>query len=274
MKADLFLCGLKGLFVGGTMLVPGVSGGSMAIILGVYDRLVTSVSSFMKHKRKSAIFLGIFALGALLGMFLFAKPLLSIIEKFTLPAMYFFIGAVAGGVPMIIRKAEINKVSWRVFVYPILGFLIILLFSFLPENIFRSDNSQGWLSYLLLLIAGIIAAVALVLPGISVSYMLLLMGMYDETMKAIGELYFPYLLPLGIGLIVGIILTTKLLEKAMVNHPQPTYLIILGFIVGSVVEVFPGIPMGWNIPLCIALFLAGFVIIQLLSKLESKKETE
>ena len=274
MKADLFLCGLKGLFVGGTMLVPGVSGGSMAIILGVYDRLVTSVSSFMKHKRKSAIFLGIFALGALLGMFLFAKPLLSIIEKFTLPAMYFFIGAVAGGVPMIIRKAEINKVSWRVFVYPILGFLIILLFSFLPENIFRSDNSQGWLSYLLLLISGIIAAVALVLPGISVSYMLLLMGMYDETMKAIGELYFPYLLPLGIGLIVGIILTTKLLEKAMVNHTQPTYIIILGFIVGSVVEVFPGIPMGWNIPLCIALFLAGFVIIQLLSKLESKKETE
>lgn len=274
MKADLFLCGLKGLFVGGTMLVPGVSGGSMAIILGVYDRLVTSVSSFMKHKRKSAIFLGIFALGALLGMFLFAKPLLSIIEKFTLPAMYFFIGAVAGGVPMIIRKAEINKVSWRVFVYPILGFLIILLFSFLPENIFRSDNSQGWLSYVLLLIAGIIAAVALVLPGISVSYMLLIMGMYDETMKAIGELYFPYLLPLGIGLILGIILTTKLLEKAMINHPQPTYLIILGFIAGSVVEVFPGIPMGWNIPLCIALFLAGFVIIQLLSKLESKKETE
>ena len=91
MKADLFLCGLKGLCVGGTMLVPGVSGGSMAIILGVYDRLVTSVSSFMKHKRKSAIFLGIFALGALIGMFLFAKPLLSIIEKFTLPAMYFFI---------------------------------------------------------------------------------------------------------------------------------------------------------------------------------------
>ena len=100
------------------------------------------------------------------------------------------------------------------------------------------------------------------------------MGMYDETMKAIGELYFPYLLPLGIGLILGIILTTKLLEKAMINHPQPTYLIILGFIAGSVVEVFPGIPMGWNIPLCIALFLAGFVIIQLLSKLESKKETE
>lgn len=274
MKADLFLTGLKGLCVGGTMLVPGVSGGSMAIILGVYDRLVTSVSSFMKHKRKSAIFLGIFALGALLGMFLFAKPLLSLIEKFTLPAMYFFIGAVAGGVPMIVRKAEINKISWRIFVYPVLGFLIIFLFSILPENIFKTDNSQGWLSYLLLLIAGIIAAVALVLPGISVSYMLLLMGMYDETMKAIGELYFPYLLPLGIGLILGIILTTKLLEKAMINHPQPTYLIILGFIAGSVVEVFPGIPMGWNIPLCIALFLAGFLIIQLLSKLENKKEIE
>ena len=95
----------KGMIVGGTMLVPGVSGGSMAMILGVYDRLVSSVSSFMKHKKESLAFLSLFSLGGGLGMILFARPLLALIERYPVPALYFFLGAVAGGVPLIVRKA-------------------------------------------------------------------------------------------------------------------------------------------------------------------------
>ena len=91
-------------------------------------------------------------------------------------------------------------------------------------------------------LAGVIAAVALVLPGISISYLLLVMGLYDEIMRAIGDFYLPFLIPFGVGLILGVVLTTRLLERAMNRHPLPTYLIILGFMFGSMVEVFPGIP--------------------------------
>ena len=120
-------------------------------------------------------------------------------------------------------------------------------------------------------LAGFVAAVALVLPGISVSYLLLMMGLYDTTMQAISQLQFSFLIPLGIGLILGVLLTTKVLEKAMTRYPQATYLIILGFVFGSIVEIFPGVPLWPEILLCIVTLAAGFFIIQLLARKETKK---
>lgn len=262
---------LKGTIVGGTMLVPGVSGGSMAMILGIYDKLVSSVSSFAKHKKESFFFLALFSLGGGLGMLLFANPLLSLIERYPMPMLYFFLGAVGGGVPLIFKKAEIKNFSWKVPLYIIVGLLVIALFAILPTGVFQSEMEAGFMSFLLLILAGFIAAIALVLPGISVSYLLLVMELYDETMRAISEFYFPFLIPLGIGLILGIVLTTKVLESAMTKHPQPTYLIIFGFVIGSMAEVFPGIPTGSQLPISLIMLAAGFCAIRLLSWKETKR---
>ena len=109
MDSNILLNMLKGLFVGGSMLIPGVSGGSMAMILGIYDKLITSVSSFFKHKKQSMIILGTFVLGAGIGILLFAKPLLYLTDTFTFPMMYLFMGAVVGSIPMIYKKADIKK---------------------------------------------------------------------------------------------------------------------------------------------------------------------
>ena len=195
----------KGMVVGGTMLVPGVSGGSMAMILGVYDRLVSSVSSFFKHKRESFLFLVTFALGGGVGALLFANPLSKLIELWRMPMLYFFIGAVAGCVPMIFREAKVARFHWKQPVYVLVGVLIVSALSLLPSGLVADSEMQaGAVSFLLLMAAGFIAAVALVLPGISVSYLLLMLGLYDETMKAIGDLYFPFLIPLGLGLALGV----------------------------------------------------------------------
>ena len=80
---------------------------------------------------------------------------------------------------------------------------------------------------------GFVASIALILPGISVSYLLYLLGVYDQILLAISSLSFSLLIPLGGGVIAGILATTKLLEKAMNRYPQATYLIILGFVLGS-----------------------------------------
>lgn len=262
---------LKGLFVGGTMLVPGVSGGSMAMILGVYDRLVTSVSSFLKHKRESFLFLLTFALGGGVGALLFANPLSKLIELFRMPMLYFFIGAVGGSVPMIYKETKVKRFTWRVPVYVLIGVLIVSALSLLPSDAIANSQMQaGVVSFLWLMVAGFIAAIALVLPGISVSYLLLMMGLYDEMMRAITELYFPFLIPLGLGLALGVILTTKLLERAMERHPQPTYLIILGFMLASVLEIFPGVPSGWDWIICPITLTAGFMVIWYISRLEAK----
>lgn len=267
MKQFHLFTALKGLCIGGTMLVPGVSGGSMAIILGIYDQLVSSVSSFFKHKRKSAVFLGIFCLGALIGMILFARPLLHLIENYPKPMMFFFMGAVAGSAPMIYRKGGSHSACWQDGMFFLLGLALIVLLSLFPKTSFEMTANDQYV-YFLLVLSGFLAAIALVLPGISVSYMLLLLGMYDTTMRAFETFYLPYLLPLGIGLILGIFATTKLLECAMTQYPRQTYRIILGFILGSVVEIFPGLPSGIEILLCAILLTAGFVIIYYLSSKE------
>ena len=261
---------LQGMIVGGTMLVPGASGGSMAMILGIYDRLISSISSFFKDVKGNLLFLALFCLGGGVGILVFARPLLYLIERFHMPMMYFFLGAVAGGVPLIFSQAQIKKITWKTVICIIIGIIAVFLIGLIPEGTFQSEMDAGLTSSLLLILAGIFAAVALVLPGISVSYLFLVMGMYDEIMRAISTFYLPFLLPLGIGLLLGVILTTKILETAMHRYPQPTYLIILGFIFGSMVQVFPGIPYGVNFAVCMATFAAGFCAIRYLSMKESQ----
>ena len=271
MKTENIFAIIKGMIIGGTMLVPGVSGGSMAMILGIYTKLISAVNNIRTFKKETLLFLGLFIAGALSGMLIFAKPLLKLIEIYPKPTLYFFAGAVAGAIPMIYKQSEVKTFSIKHAVYIILGICGVLLLSVLPTDMVSSvsDNSPLWI--FLLLLAGFISAIALILPGISVSYFLLLLGLYDETMLAISEINIAFLLPLGIGVIIGILLTTKILENAMTRYPQTTYLIILGFIIGSIIEVFPGIPNGLEWVRCLLTAAVGFEAIMLLSQVENTR---
>lgn len=257
---------LKGVFVGGTMLVPGVSGGSMAMILGIYDRLISAISSFFRAPKRNLAFLAVFVLGAGAGMLLFAKPLEALIEHFPRVMMYLFLGAVAGGVPMIYQKAQVGKAQFRQIGWMLAGLLAVVGIAMLPEGLFSVND--GWQAYVLLVAAGFVAAIALILPGISVSYLLLVLGLYDRIIAAIGNLDLLFLVPLAVGLMLGVVLTTRILETAMQRQPQATYRIILGFILASMVQAFPGWPVGWEWPLCLALATVGFAAIRWISRKE------
>lgn len=274
LKNSSVMTALKGMIVGATMLVPGVSGGSMAMILGIYENLIASVSSFKKHMKENLLFLTLFSMGGLLGILLFARPLLKLIEQFPMPMLYFFLGAVAGGIPLILRQTAISKFSWKIPLYTALGLVIVLSLSALPAGTFQPVSGNGLIGYFSLIPAGLVAAVALVLPGISVSYLLLVMGLYDKTMLAIGNMDLPFLIFLGSGILLGIFLTTKLLERLLTRYPQPSYLIILGFIIGSMAEVFPGIPYGQDLPACLLTLCAGYFSIHRLSLKECEKSIQ
>jgi len=278
MNENLISYVIKGIIIGGSMLMPGVSGGTMAITLGIYDELIEGVNTLMARKTTKLLMLIATAVGGILGLLLLANPLLKLIELFPNPTMFFFIGAVVGGMPIMIKKsnqvAEGKKKAFGVDVvlYIASGFILVYLLSMIPEGTFIFDENAGVLSWIILIIAGIVAAVALVLPGISVSYMFLVLGIYEDVLLAsLKSFDLGYLIPLGLGLLLGVALTTKSLETCMNKFPRATYNIIVGFIIASVIEAFPGLPeniLEWVI--CPVLFIAGFGIIYALTLKEEK----
>ncbi len=256
---------LKGIAIGASMMVPGVSGGTMAIILGIYDELVHAISDLTRHFRKNAVLLLEVGLGGLIGILLLAKLMVQVINAFEKPMMFLFLGAVAGTIPTLLKKTTLKKPKPVHLVYFLIGLLSVLLLSFLPENLFDFSKTGGW-GFLILLVAGVVIAVALVLPGISASYVLLMLGIYEITMTAVTEFNLLFLAPLLIGVLGGVFLTTRLLEKAMTEHPGATYLIIIGFVAGSMVEIFPGLPSGLELLICPLTLAAGFAGIFFLSR--------
>jgi len=262
MNRDHLITILKGMWIGGTMTVPGVSGGSMAMIMGVYDRLISSVSSFFRNPGKSMSFLVRFVLGAGIGMVVFSRFISFLFTtRADVPLRFFFLGAVAGGVPMIYKEAGIKRISLGAVAYPVIGILAVVILALLPTGLFEPNGSFGIGAALIQLAGGIIIAVGLVLPGISVSQMLYMLGIYEGIIKNISTLNILPLIPLGAGVVGGIFLTTKVLEQLMERHPQPTYLIILGFMFGSLPELFPGIPSGSDMAYSILCAALGFAAL-------------
>lgn len=280
---------INGVIIGTSMLLPGISGGTMAIMLGIYDRLISAVSNIFKDFKGNVLFLLQVAVGGALGMLLFSKIALLAVETFPFPMHYLFIGAIIGTIPVLYKKTIPNKprefdneddiivndtkntgISFKIMdaVYILIGFGLLFLLTFVPEGLFNVEGSVDFADFMLLLFGGFCISIALVLPGISASYTLLLLGIYNRFLEALSDIDLMFLLPLGLGLVLGTFLVAKTLEKAMSRFTRPTYLIISGFVLASVLELFPGIPDGYTLAICISTFVAGFLITFLLGKKE------
>ena len=231
MGRNRWVTAVKGLLIGATMIVPGVSGGTMAIILGIYDHLISAVSSFGKNIKENLLFLITFALSAAVGMFLFSTPMSWLLELYEFPVICFFSVVVLCGVPVIGKKSGVERVTFDVVAYMLLGGILVVSISKIPGNLFNAGSFAG------LIVAGILSAAALILPGISFSHFLLVLGIYENLLSAVKTLNFGFLIPLGAGVLAGVILLSRLLENLMKKYTKQTYMIILGFILGSVAEI-------------------------------------
>lgn len=268
----------KGFIIGASMSVPGVSGGTMAILLGIYDKLIHSISNFFKDVKGNLLFLFKFCAGAGLGILLLARVISWMLEAFPLPVSFFFLGAVIGGIPALYKKTRESALKFSSFVYFILGLVIVVSIGFIPSGNFSISQGSGFIHLIMLLVTGVIIALALVLPGISTSHMLLVLGMYDSMLLAITKLDIAYIGVLGIATLIGIILITKPLEWVMKTFPHQTYCMIIGFVLGSTYEIFrdkifPAIPAsanaGWwmnNVLFSAITFILGILAIASLSR--------
>lgn len=251
---------LKGIAIGVATLVPGVSGGTMAIILGVYDNLIHAISSFFQDWKKHTKLLVEIGFGGILGILLFSRLLENALNKYPHIMRFLFMGIIIGGLPVLYRKATTyHKRDKKDFLFIILGFVTVLLLSAEPTTTTSMATSQGALSIVFLFIAGIIMAIALVLPGISGSFMLLVLGLYNVTLNAINDFNIPFLIPFGLGIVVGTLATTKIIESFLQKYPSKAYMLIIGFVVGSMLPVFPGLPSSSQVMPSAIVFIIGIV---------------
>lgn len=289
---------IKGFVIGASMLIPGVSGGTMAIILGIYDELIHAVSNIRKAFRAHGLLLLNYALGGTAGIVALSGPLLKLVTWRPVPCMCFFMGAIVASIPslfgrvihpqapdaaeirmggMVIKGMKhrpVGRERLRVtsLLAAVLGLAIAVGLYYLPENLFGASDQLTPASALILVVAGFIIAIALVLPGISGSYMLLVFGMYNLALQAVQQVNLLFLAPLAVGVAAGTFGTAKLLDRLMERHPQFIFMLIIGFMLGSLYDIFPGLPSGAEIPISIGTFAAGFAIIFLLVSFQGKKK--
>lgn len=277
LKSNLLIM-IKGFIIGSSMSVPGVSGGTMAILLGIYDKLISAISNFLKDIKGNILFLMKFCTGAVVGIGSLAFVIKWLLEKFPLPVSFFFLGAVIGGIPALYKKTKESSLKISSIIYFLIGLILVISIGFIPAGNFDVNSGSGLTHFLMLLITGIIIALALVLPGISTSHMLLVLGMYDSMLLAITKFDVVYIGILGVSTVIGIFLITKPIEWTLNKFPHQTYCMIIGFVLGSTSEIFrdkiiPAVPIDVNLRwwiasalICIVTFVLGYYAIGSLSR--------
>ena len=264
---------LKGMVIGISNIIPGVSGGTMAVVLGIYDKLISTINGFFKDVKKNSIFLGAIGIGAGLGIILFSKLLnflLTAANGYMEATHFFFIGLIVGSLPIIYNKATEKKVDKKNYIFLIVAFIIVFGMSLMGDaessaKIIR-EFSMG--TAIKLCIAGFVAAAAMILPGVSGSFILLLMGIYSTVITAVSEMNIMLLIPVAIGVVLGILTMTKLIEALFKRYPQTAYFTILGLILGSIIAIYPG-SFGGNMIVSIICGFVGFGIAFMLGRKEA-----
>ena len=250
---------LCGFITGSVMAVPGISGGSAAMVIGVYDDLLRAVSRCFSEPRRNIPLLLRFALGGILGLFLMAGAISWLLTTpAEVPVRFLFLGAVAGGIPAIFRKAGVRRLNASGLVLILSGAAAVLLLASFPEGLF-TPGERGFANMALQFTGGVLLAAALVLPGISASHFLYMLGIYDAVMEKLSTLDLIPLLPLAAGTVLGIFLTARLIETLFQRHQAGTFLVILGFMLASLRELIPRGAEPWQILTGIPCILVGFM---------------
>ena len=246
-----FILFLKGFLMGIANIIPGVSGGTLAIILGIYEEFISSLSHLFSNLKKNLKFLIPVGLGIGSSILVLSGVIEYSYEHFPLPTMLFFVGLVLGGIPMLMKNVAGKKDSKKISSYMIfLTTFSIVIFMACAELIFDiegvvSFENMTFVKYLILFLVGVIAAATMVIPGVSGSLMLMLLGYYYPILGKINSLLtfenlFSDVVVLGVfgvGILVGIILISKLLEMLFKKFKTKTYFGVLGFIFASVIAI-------------------------------------
>ena len=272
-----------GIIIGISNILPGVSAGTMFVILGIFKKLIdqvglcfdevkTMVKNITKYKEKNGgiravgiMFKNIFmsqktflipiAIGMIFAIYFVAKLFSILNPEQILYRNYIFLGLILGGIPALFKElkkgtdiANIKKRKISIYIFMIIGFAMMFALYLLKLNgigLRKVGYEELSITMALpLFLVGAVAAASMVIPGISGSMVVLILGYYELMTVSISKLNMIFIIPFAIGILVGIMAILKLIKYLLDKHYTRTYSCIVGFVVGSLLMVFPGLPVG------------------------------
>ncbi|MDE6504627.1 MAG: DUF368 domain-containing protein [Clostridia bacterium] len=246
MKAKEFFKSFgMGAAVGAAMIIPGVSGGTIAVLFNIYDKLINAISDLRKDFKNSFFFLLPIVLGAVAAVIAAYFPLKFFINRAPLPTLMLFAGLMVGSFPKMFKdtiKKGFKKTDVIAIILP-LAFLVGICFVPSLGNVNLGADMPVW-GYFVLILIGAVASCALVVPGVSGSMLLLIFGYYTSILNTVSALKVDFghsilvLALFGIGLIVGFFSIAKLMKFLLHKFPRGTSWAIIGFVVGSIPAIF------------------------------------
>lgn len=276
---------VKGFFMGAANVVPGVSGGTIALLTGIYSRIINAIDALMRisnwklllkgdlkafWKAVEGRFLLALGIGVVASVFTLAKLMEYVLANHPVQTWAFFFGLILASVYYMLR--DIKNLKWLDAVQVFAGLVLGLVVCTLTPT--KTPDTM-WFIF----ICGAIAVCTMILPGISGSFILVILGKYDYIMRAIGSLDFPTLIVFALGCVVGILAFAKFLHWLLARYERSTMLVLIGFVLGSLVKVWPwhdlsAIPDG-QLHIASALIwcfigLALIVAVELLSRKQGK----
>lgn len=259
---------LKGIIIGIAKIIPGLSGAVLMISFNLYDKAIEAITTFFNNPKKNFIFLLNLSLGIIIGIVAFSNILRYFVTNYYVYTTSLFIGLILGGIPVLLNSINKEKKDYLII---IISFIIMSLISL--SNI---DNTyilkHNALDIIMFFIAGLLEAIGTILPGISSTALLMLIGIYNIFLSSISNLFNPifisktitFLIPFSLGLFIGIVILSLLVNYLFKYHKSFSFSLILGISLSSIflliLKVLNSITSPLLIPLSIILLLLGYII--------------
>lgn len=284
---DLIKDILKGSIIGIANIIPGVSGGTMAVSMGIYDRLISAITGITKDFKKSMRVLIPIVLGAAIGIIALSYVITPALERYPLQTSCLFIGLILGGLPILTKHVKGVKVGPSHIIVFILFFALVIgmaLFKGSESNV--TDITVNFGTMIQLFFVGIIASATMIIPGVSGSMVMMILGFYNIIVSNITAFInalisfdipalihgFGVFVPFGIGVLAGIGIVAKIIEVLFAKQPTLTYCGILGLVIASPIGILYKVGFSsvniLSIIISVVTFVIGFVLASVLGKEE------
>ena len=262
-----------GIVIGIGAVLPGVSGGIIAVSMGLYEGMIRAINGFFSAIRKNFLFLLPIGIGGVIGVGATVLGLTRVLELYETAVLALFCGLVLGTIPSLYDEARgDDRFKKRYVVSAVLGLSMILLFALLESRVTTNEKVTE-LTVLTAILAGAVISVGVVIPGISSSFLLIYLGWYMAFLKAIESIDIKLIFFLCVGFGLMALLLIRIVAYMLKRHHATSFFAIIGFVVGSVALIIPSVLQGlsWSTPL---LFFAGLAISVLEGYYKARREAK